>query len=56
MYTSTASHDLTAIKHALGLGLILATIVLAVAAHGVTRQSESHTTRANSIAADSSRA
>jgi hypothetical protein len=52
MHTSTASHDLTAIKHALELGLILAAIVLAIAAHGGTRQSKSHTTPAYSIDAD----
>jgi hypothetical protein len=51
MPTSTSSHDLTAIKHALELGFILAAIVLAIAAHGYTRQSQSHTTPARSIVA-----
>jgi hypothetical protein len=37
MSTSTAPHDLAAIKHALELGLILAALVLAAAAHGDTR-------------------
>jgi hypothetical protein len=37
MYTSTAPHDLAGIKHALELGLILAALVLAAAAHGDTR-------------------
>jgi hypothetical protein len=36
--TSTAHRDLAAIKHALELGLILATLVLAAVAHGDTRQ------------------
>jgi hypothetical protein len=37
MSTSTALHDLAGIKHALELGLILAALVLAAAAHGDTR-------------------
>jgi hypothetical protein len=37
MSTSTAPHDLASIKHALELGLILAALVLAAAAHGDTR-------------------
>jgi hypothetical protein len=37
MPTSTAPHDLATIKHALELGLLLASLVLAVAAHGDTR-------------------
>jgi len=37
MYTSTAPHDLAGIKHALELGLVLAALVLAAAAHGGTR-------------------
>jgi hypothetical protein len=37
MSTSTAPHDLAAIKHALELGFILAALVLAAAAHGDTR-------------------
>jgi hypothetical protein len=43
MSTSTAPHDLAAIKHALELGLILAALVLAVAAHGDTRQAPDFT-------------
>jgi hypothetical protein len=38
MSTSTAPHDLAAIKHALELGLILTALGLAAAAHGDTRQ------------------
>jgi hypothetical protein len=37
MSTSTAPHDLAAIKRALELGLILAVLVFAAAAHGDTR-------------------
>jgi hypothetical protein len=37
MYTSTAPRDLAGIKHALELGLVLAALVLAAAAHGGTR-------------------
>jgi hypothetical protein len=37
MYTSTAPHDLAGIKDALELGVALAALVLAVAAHGGTR-------------------
>jgi hypothetical protein len=36
MYTSTAPHDLAGIKHVLELGLVLAALVLAAAAHGGT--------------------
>jgi hypothetical protein len=51
MLTSTISHDLAAIKHALELGLILAAIVLAIAAHGDTRQLESDLMAAQGIVA-----
>jgi hypothetical protein len=37
MSTSTALDDLAGIKHALELGLLLAALVLAAAAHGDTR-------------------
>ena len=37
MYTSTTPHDLAGIKDALELGVALAALVLAVAAHGGTR-------------------
>jgi hypothetical protein len=37
MYISTARHDLAGVKHALELGVVLAALVLAVAAHGGTR-------------------
>jgi hypothetical protein len=37
LFTSTAPHDLAAIKHALELELLLAALVLAAAAHGDTR-------------------
>jgi hypothetical protein len=44
MSMSTAPHDLAGIKHALELGLILAVLVLAAAAHGDTRLAPDFTT------------